>query len=95
MKLAVLLALVFALPIQAKDKPQDAPAVSDSHKAAYFKAQVEIDNAAPAWQKANADMQKAVADLGSDCGDKFQPHLDKDGNIMCAAKPPAPEVPKK
>jgi hypothetical protein len=94
LRVTAISAILAALPLYAKDKPQDPPAITDAHKAAYYKAQVEIDNASPAMQKAQADIQKAAGDAVADCGNDFQPQIDKDGNLICTPKPKPADTPK-
>ena len=84
----VFLALAVLLAGQAP-KPEAPPAITDAHRAQFFKAQLAVN-------QAQQTFQAAVADLSKDCGEKFAPSMGPQGNPVCVAKPePAKPAEKK
>ena len=77
-------------------KPEAPPAITDAHRAQFFKAQLEVNQAQAAMTAAQQTMQAAVADLSKDCGEKFTPQMGPQGDPVCVAKPePAKPAEKK
>lgn len=73
-------------------KPEAPPAITDAHRAQFFKAQLQINQAQAAMTAAQQTMQAAVTDLSKDCGEKFTPSMGPAGDPVCTAKPePAKE----
>lgn len=96
------LPLCFAIALASQDKPAAPakpavpPTISAEHRATYFKMQLRFKEATMAYQQAQGALQAAVADLTKDCGDKFRPQMNNDGDPTCVAIPaPAPEPAKK
>lgn len=76
-----------------------APAVSDSLKAKFFKAQSQLLQAQNELQSVQKQVQertdafqKTVNELLQACGPSSTASLDKDGDLVCVAKPEAPKA---
>ena len=98
MKIAALplIALALLVSAHAKDKPEPAeapPVISAEHRAEFFKRQLAATEAQRAYQAAQQALQGAVSELTKDCGDKFRPQMDPQGDPVCIAVP-APPAPK-
>ena len=83
----VFLALAVLLAGQAP-KPEPAPAITDAHRAQFFKAQLQINQAQAAMTAAQQTMQAAVTDLSKDCGEKFTPQMGPQAT-QCASPSPS------
>ena len=68
-------------------KPEAPPAITDAHRAQFFKAQLQVNQAQAAMTAAQQTFQAAVADLSKDCGEKFAPSMGPQGDPVCIAKP--------
>ena len=68
-------------------KPEAPPAITDAHRAQFFKAQLAVNQAQAAMTAAQQTFQAAVADLSKDCGEKFLPQMGPNGDPVCVAKP--------
>lgn len=88
------LGLGIAAIAQTAPKPAAPPTITDAHKAAYFKAQLQLTQAQSALGTAQAKMQAAVGEMVTDCGNGFLAQLDPNGDPVCAAKPASPAAPK-
>jgi len=99
MKLATIAILSLTLPLVAQQPraPDPAPKITDAHRAEFFKRQLALANAQQAFQAAQSQAQQAIAEMTKDCGDKFRPQLDQQGDPVCVAipEPPKPAVPAK
>ncbi len=73
-----------------------APVIPASVEAEYYRADGIVAHMQPAWESANADLQRAVENLKKACGDSFLPSP-ADKRLICVAapKPPPVEAPKK
>ena len=66
-------------------KPEAPPAITDAHRAQFFKAQLQVNQAQAAMTAAQQTFQAAVADLSKDCGEKFAPSaLTDQSNVVVA-----------
>ena len=75
-----------------KDAP---PAIPDAHRAFYFKAQLQFSQAQQALQQAQQKLQEAVSGLTKDCGEKYRPQMDAQGDPVCVAEPVPPAAKEK
>lgn len=80
-----LIALAVSLCAQAPAKAPETPKITDAHRAEFFKRQLAYDQAAQAQQTAQAALSGAVADMTKDCGEKFRPQMDAQGDPVCVA----------
>ena len=91
-----LCAMLCVAAVAEEKKPEPVPAITDAHRAQFFKAQLQVNQAQAAMTAAQQTMQAAVTDLPKDCGEKFQPQMDPAGDPVCVAKPePAKPAEKK
>lgn len=74
-------------PVQGGGDPSKPPVISDALKAKFFKAQLALQNAQSAFQKAQQDSITAAQEITKACGDGFQPQMDAQGDPACVAKP--------
>ena len=93
MKIFLLATLLSVSALAQSSKPATPPTITDAHKAALFKAQLQVNQAQAATQVAQAKMQAAIADLTADCGKDFQPQWDANGDPICVVKPAPPPTP--
>ncbi len=96
--IAALVVIFSVMPLmtQQAPKPEAPPAITDAHRAQFFKAQLQINKAQAAMTAAQQTMQAAVTDLSKDCGEKFTPQMGPAGDPVCIAKPePAKPAEKK
>jgi len=76
-----------SLVSQTPAPKSSVPTISDAHRATYFKAQLQMNQAQQQIQTAQAAMQAAVADLSKDCGEEFIPQMGPQGDPVCVPKP--------
>jgi hypothetical protein len=93
-----LMIVAVALAVEDKTKtPPATPQITDAHRAEFFKRQLALANAQQAFQAAQSQAQQSIAEMSKDCGDKFRPQLDQQGDPVCVVipEPPKPAVPAK
>lgn len=98
----ILVAVMFCGVAAHSQKPVNqtkAPSVSDSLKAKFFKAQSqllqaqnELHSVQNQVQERYDAFQKTVNELLQACGTGSTASLDKDGDLVCVAKPEAPKA---
>jgi hypothetical protein len=98
MKIAIL-SMVLSLPLAAQTK---TPTITDAQKAAFWKAQAQLQadsSAANAAQeklnKTRGAFEAAVKALNDTCGKDFHAQMDSNGDPTCVANPKPTEAPKK
>jgi hypothetical protein len=86
-KLALVI-VVLALPLAAQTpKPPEAPVISDTIKAQFFKAQSGMIQADQKAQQMRDAFTQIVSALTATCGANFQPQINPQGDPVCVAKP--------
>ncbi len=94
---ALLVVLLIGPQTAAKPSPEPpkpapaaapAPAISDALKAKFFKAQALKAQADAQSEKIANLFQDAVDEMRKACGQDFTLQTDKNGDPVCAAKPP-------
>ena len=97
--IAALVVIFSVMPLTTQQssapKPDPTPTISDAHRAQFFKAQLRFNQAQQEFQQSQAKLQEAVGDMTMDCGEKFQPQMDQQGDPVCQLKPAPPKPTEK
>jgi hypothetical protein len=86
----VLCGSALAADKEEKKGPITPPGIPAEVAAEFFRADGVIGRIKPAWDEAQADLQRAISTLQQVCGEKYQPALDGK-RLVCK---PRPELPK-